>query len=226
MKPIRLLLVDDHAVVREGYRRLLDAEADMAVCAEAESADEACRQASACEPDVVVMDLNLGSSSGLEAMRRIKLRQPSTRLLVFSMYDAPSHVTQALRAGAQGYLSKCCHPGEMTEAVRRIARGERVLSSDVAQALAQEHIEGDSLLARLTPREFEILRLTVRGDPVSVVAERLHLSAKTVFNHLSSIRAKLEVSSDFQLLQLAARHGLVDLPTGRMADVGVSRDPA
>ncbi len=208
---IRLLLVDDHAVVREGYRRLIHAEPDMTVCAEAEDAQQACALAASHNPDVVVMDLNLGGTSGLEAMRRMKLRQPTLRLLVFSMYDSPSHVTQALRVGAQSYLSKCCHPEEMVQAVRRTVRGERVLSSDVAQALAQEHIEGDSLLARLTPREFEILRLAVRGQTVADVASQLHLSPKTVFNHLSLVRAKLEVGSDFQLLQLAARHGLVDL---------------
>lgn len=211
MTPIRLLLVDDHAVVREGYRRLLEAEADMQVCGEADSADAACQQAARHLPDVVVMDLNLGQSSGLEAMRRMKLRQPTLRLLVFSMHEAPSHVTQALRAGAQGYLSKNSPPEEVTEAIRRLMRGERVLSADVAHGLAHDRLEGESLLSRLTPREFEILRLTVRGDPVARVAQRLHLSPKTVFNHLSIVRQKLEVGSDVQLLRLAVRHGLLDL---------------
>ncbi|MBX9792817.1 MAG: response regulator transcription factor [Burkholderiaceae bacterium] len=217
MNTLRVLLVDDHPVVRQGYRRLLGLEPDLFVCGEAGTADEACRAAAETAPDVVVLDLNLGASSGLEALRRMKLRDPALRVLVFSMYDGPGHVTQALRAGAQAYLTKSTPPEEMVLAIRRLMRGERVLSPDVAQALAMDHIEAESLMSRLTPREFEVLRLTVRGDSVQIVADRLHLSPKTVFNNLSSIRNKLEVHTDFQLLQLAARHGLVELPVSRAA---------
>lgn len=211
MNTLRLLLVDDHAVVRQGYRRLLEMEPDLSVVGEAASADEACRLTAELEPDVVVLDLNLGASSGLEALRRMRQRQPGLRVLVFSMHQSAAHVTQALRAGAQGFLTKCAAPEELIDAIRRLVRCERVLSHEVAQALAHEHIEGESLISRLTPREFEILRLTVRGDAVNDVAERLHVSPKTIFNHLSIVRHKLEVSSDFQLLQLAARHGLLEL---------------
>lgn len=213
---IHVLLVDDHAVVRQGYRRLIEAEPDMQVCAEADDAQQACQLAAQHEPDVGVVDLNLGGTSGLEAIRRMKLRQPTLRLMVFSMYGDPGHVTQALRAGAQSYLSKCCHPEEMVLGIRRTAEGERVLSSDVAQSLAQEHIEGDNLLTRLTPREFEILRRLVRGQDVQQMAQQLHLSGKTVSNHLSLVRAKLEVTSDMQLLRLAARHGLVEIDGASM----------
>jgi DNA-binding NarL/FixJ family response regulator len=211
LNTLRLLLVDDHAVVRQGYRRLLEMEPDLSVVGEAASADEACRLTAELEPDVVVLDLNLGASSGLEALRRMRQRQPGLRVLVFSMHQSAAHVTQALRAGAQGFLTKCAAPEELIDAIRRLVRCERVLSHEVAQALAHEHIEGESLISRLTPREFEILRLTVRGDAVNDVAERLHVSPKTIFNHLSIVRHKLEVSSDFQLLQLAARHGLLEL---------------
>jgi DNA-binding NarL/FixJ family response regulator len=213
--PISILIVDDHAVVRQGYRRLLAMEPDLCICGEASTADEACRVAAETTPDVVLLDLNLGAGSGLEAMRRMKARQTTLRVLVFTMYDDAGHVTQALRAGAQGYLTKNAAPDDLIAALRKLMRGERVLSPDVAQALAHDHIEGESLMSRLTPREFEILRMTVRGDAVQDVADRLHLSPKTVFNHLSIVRHKLEVSSDFQLLQLSARHGLVDLATSR-----------
>lgn len=186
-------------------------EPDLAVVGEAASADDACRLAAELEPDVVVLDLNLGASSGLEALRRMRQRQPGLRVLVFSMHQSAAHVTQALRSGAQGFLTKCAAPDELIDAIRRLMRAERVLSHEVAQTLAHEHIEGESLISRLTPREFEILRLTVRGDAVNDIADRLHVSPKTIFNHLSIVRHKLEVSSDFQLLQLAARHGLLEL---------------
>ena len=214
---LRLLLVDDHAVVRQGYRRLMELEPDLLVCGEAGDADDACRSAVETAPDVVVLDLNLGTGSGLEALRRMRQRQPQLKVLIFSMYHSAVHVTQALRAGAQGYLTKSAAPEALIDAVRRIARGERLLSPDVAQVLAHDHIEGESLMSRLTPREFEILRLTVRGDSVAAVADQLHLSVKTVFNHMSIVRHKLEVTSDFQLLQLAARHGLLELPAVQLA---------
>ena len=202
-------------MVRQGYRRLLALESDLVVCGEADSADAACQAVVETTPDVVVLDLNLGASSGLEALRRMRLRNPGLRVLVFSMYDGPTHVTQALRAGAQAYLTKSTPPQDMVGAIRRMVRGERVLSPDVAHAMALEQVDSENLLSRLTPREFEVLRLTVRGDPVSTVADHLHLSAKTVFNNLSSIRNKLQVGSDFQLLQLAARHGIVEIPVAR-----------
>ncbi len=209
---IRLLLLDDHAVVRQGYRRLLDGEPDLDVRAEAGDVRTAYAALATHDIDVAVVDLHLGrDASGLEAIRRMKARQPSLRVLVFSMHDTATHVVQALRAGAQGYLSKASAPTEMIAALRQIAAGQRVLSPDVARALADDSLDGATALACLTPREFEVLRLSVGGDPVGRVAERLNLSPKTVFNHLSIVRAKLGVSSELQLLQLAARHGLVDL---------------
>lgn len=209
---IRLLLLDDHAVVREGYRRMLDGEPDLKVMTEAADGPAAYAALARHEVDIAVVDLNLGrEASGLEAIRRMKARQPLLRVLVFSMHDSASHVVQALRAGAQGYLTKSSTAQELIDALHRLAAGERVLSPDVARALADERLDGDSPLERLTPREFEVLRLAVGGDPVGRVAERLHLSPKTVFNHLSIIRSKLGVASDLQLLQIAVRHGLVDL---------------
>lgn len=209
---IRLMLLDDHAVVRQGYRRLLECEPDLDVRVEVGDAAAAYAALASHEVDIAVVDLNLGrNTSGLEAIRRMKARQPTLRVLVFSMHVSAMHVVQALRAGAQGYVSKASDPAEVTTGLRRIADGERVLSTDVACALADDSLDGASLLTRLTPREFEVLRLSVHGDPVSRVAERLHLSPKTVFNHLSIIRSKLGVSNDLQLLHLAVRHGLVDL---------------
>lgn len=214
---IRILLADDHAVVRTGYRRLLDAEPDLEVVAEAASAAEAYAATLDREIDVAVVDLNLGDGSGIEAMKRMLARQPQLRVLVFSMYDSPAHATQALRAGALGYLTKSSDPEQMIDAVRRVAVGARVIAPDVAQAMARDAVEGESLLTRLTPREFEVLRMSVRGDSTWVIAERMHLSPKTVFNYLSIIRQKLGADTDFKLLQIAVRHGLVDARTVGLA---------
>ncbi|WP_334157347.1 response regulator transcription factor [Oryzomicrobium sp.] len=209
---LNVMLVDDHAVVRTGYRRLIDAEPGFTVVAEAASADEACAALrDAPRVDVVVMDLSLRQGSGLEAIRRLLDRQPDLRILVFSMHHQSAYVTQALRNGAVGYLTKHSEPLEMVAAIRKVAQGQQAFSDDVAQLLARLALEGSGELARLTPREFEVLRLTAGGEAPGAVATRLHLSPKTVFNHLSAIRQKLEVDNDLALFRLAARYGLVEL---------------
>lgn len=210
---IRILLLDDHNVVRSGYRRLVDAEPDMTVVAEAATVDEAYAAARAHAVDVAVVDLSLRGTSGIEATRRMLARSPGTRVLVLTMHDSPGFVTQAFRAGAMGYLTKSSDPGELIGAIRQVAAGRRVLSPDVAQALANAALEEDDMLSRLTPREFEVLRMAASGESSPRIALQMHLSHKTVLNHLSAVRQKLETESDFSLLRLAARHGLVELPT-------------
>lgn len=208
---LSVMLVDDHAVVRTGYRRLIDAEPGLRVVAEAASAEEAAAWLRDHEVDVVVMDLALRESSGLEAIRRLVARHPYLRVLVFSMYDHVNYVTQALRNGALGYITKNAEPMEMVAAIRKVALGQKVFSADVAEALARHAVVGGDELAQLSPREFDIFRLTANGVAPSQIAARLHLSPKTVFNHLSLIRQKLQLDSDLQLFRLAARHGLLEL---------------
>jgi DNA-binding NarL/FixJ family response regulator len=209
---IRILLVDDHAVVRNGYRRLLDAEPDLRVVAEAASAEEAnaALQRTAC--DCALVDLSLRGSSGLEAIRGLLARQPGLRVLVLSMHDGSGYVTQAIRAGAAGYLTKHCEPGEVIVAIRQVMQGRRVLAPEIAGALADAALAGTSPFSGLTPREFDVLRQLVGGAPPQTIAANLHLSPKTILNYLSLIRQKLDAETDFKLLHLAARHGLVDLP--------------
>lgn len=209
---LRVMLVDDHAVVRSGYRRLIDAEPDMRLVAEAENADQACAALREHAIDVVVMDLSLREGSGLDAIRRLLERQPGLRVLVFSMHQSAGHVTQALRNGALGYITKQCDPLEMIAAIRTVAQGRKVFSADIAQVLACEAVQHQNPLHCLTPREFDILRLFSTGTPANTVGEQLHLSPKTVLNHLSNIRRKLDVGTEMELLLLAARHGLVQLP--------------
>jgi two-component system invasion response regulator UvrY len=209
---IRILLVDDHAVVRSGYRRLLDAEPGLSVVAEAGNAEMAYQCVLAGGVDVAVVDLSLGSDSGIELIKHMLARLPSLKVLVFSMHDSPGFATQAMRAGALGYLTKSSEPSEMIRAIHCLAQGQKVLSSDIAQALAREALEGDTLLNRLTPREFEVLRMAVCGGTPAGIAETLHLSQKTVLNNLSNVRQKLNVENDFKLLWLAVKHGLVHTP--------------
>lgn len=211
---IRILLLDDHAVVRSGYRRLLDAEAGLRVVAEAAGSDEAYAHLQKGGIDVAVVDLSLRGASGIEAIRRMLAREPALRVLVLSMHDNPGYVTQAMRAGALGYLTKNSGPDEVIDAIRAVAAGRRALSPDIAHALASAAIDGEHLLSRLTPREFEVLRMAAGGDSPADIAGRMHLSQKTVLNHMSMIRQKLQVENDFKLLHLVARHGLVDLAGG------------
>lgn len=208
---IRIILVDDHAIVRTGYRRLLDAEPDLAVVGEAARADEANELVQRCEPDVALVDLSLKGSSGFEAIRGMLARRPDLKVLVLSMHEEAGHITQALRSGALGYLSKHCEPEDVIDGIRRIAAGKRVFSPEIAQILAREAAGGDDAFAHLTPREFEVLRMLVHGESSSAIACSMQLSQKTVLNYLTLIRQKLGADNDFKLLHLAARHGLVTI---------------
>lgn len=207
----RIVLIDDHAVVRSGYRRLLSAEPDFEVVGEAASADEANALILRVAADVALVDLSLKGSSGLEAIRGMLARCPRLRVLVLSMHDGAGHVTQALKSGAHGYLTKYCEPDEVIDGIRRIALGKRVFSPEIADVLAHEAVDGDTVMQHLTPREFEVLRMLVHGESANGIASSMHLSQKTVLNYLSLIRQKLDADSDFKLLHLAARHGLVDI---------------
>lgn len=208
---IRIVLIDDHAVVRTGYRRLLSAEADFEVVGEAASADEANALVQRTQPDVALVDLNLKGSSGLEAIRGMLARKPGLRVLVLSMYDGAGHVRQALKSGAHGYLTKFSEPDDVIDALRRVAAGRRAFSADVADLLADQATGGATPLQDLTPREFEVLRMLAHGSTAADIAGAMHLSTKTIFNYLSLIRQKLDADSDFKLLHLAAHHGLVDM---------------
>ncbi len=209
--PLSVLLVDDHAVVREGYRRLLERHGDIAVVAEAADADSACEMFVRLRPQIVVMDITLPGVSGIEAMRRMLTLQPATRVLVFSMHEDAIFARRALQAGAYGYVTKGSAPAVLLEAVHTIAAGRRYLSPGIAEQLAL----GDSLLDRqarhgLSAREFEVLRLLAQGHSVRDIAQTMGLTAKTVANHQSVIKQKLGVESAIQLLRAASRLGLLN----------------
>ena len=204
--PTKVLLVDDHAIVREGYRRLLEDEANISVVGEAGNAAQAYEQARALEPDVVVMDIALPGVSGIEATRRMLRDQPPLRILMFSMYDDAIYARRALEAGALGYLSKASAPEVLVRAIYAVSRGERYVSPDVATNIARAATQpGKSEIEALTPREFEVLRLLVQGETVKGISEKLALSEKTVANHQSTIREKLGARNSAQLARLASQ---------------------
>jgi two-component system, NarL family, invasion response regulator UvrY len=206
---IRILLLDDHSVVRSGYRRLLDAEVGLRVVAEAEDTDAAYAHVSQGGIDVAIVDLSLRGGSGVEAIGRMKARDRHLKVLVLSMHHHTGYVIQAMRAGALGYLTKNCSPDELVEGIRAVSAGRRFIGPDVAQALAHTALDGEQVMARLTVKEFDILRLTVQGQTAMSISEQLHVSHKTVLNNLSVIRHKLGVENDLQLLRLAMQCGLI-----------------
>lgn len=203
---VRVLLVDDHAVVREGYRRLLERSATLRVVGECATADAAVQQFDALRPDVVVMDISLPGASGIEALRRILQRDAAARILVFSMYDDTIYVRRALQAGARGYVTKASAPQVLVEAVQSVAAGRRYLDQPVAQDLALS-ASGDTngSAEALSAREFEVLRLLVDGRSLREIADALHLTPKTVANHQSAIKQKLGATTSVQLLRLGAQ---------------------
>lgn len=209
--PIRLLVVDDHPVFRMGMVALLSS-LGLAVVAEAASAEEAVAAADAHEPDVVLMDLHLGTSSGVDATREIVRRHPGIGVLVVTMLDDDDSVFASMRAGARGYLLKGADPTEVERAVRAVANGEILLGPAVAERavafLAGTRVHGSPPFPELTDREREVLDQVARGLDNLSVARRLSLSPKTVRNHLSNILTKLQVTDRAQAIVRAREEGL------------------
>lgn len=207
-RQITVLLVDDHAVVREGYRRLLERDHHLVVVGEAAGGAEAIRLDTELRPDVIVLDIALPGVSGIEVLRRIRSRRPDARVLMFSMYQDGIYTTRAMDAGARGYLSKASAPDLLVEAVRSVADGKQYLSPDVEAAMSKQSSRTDQLAGMLSPRELEVLRLLTQGFGVEEIGQRLGLSAKTAANHQSSIKQKLGADSALQLMLIAQQYGL------------------
>jgi len=205
-----VLLVDDHAVVRMGFRLLLQSTAEMSVVAEADSGEAACQLYLELKPDVVVMDLAMPGMGGLEALRRIRARDARAQVLTLSAHDDPMHARRALQEGALGFLSKRSAP-EALEAVSVVAAGRRYLDSALAQKLALAEFDGGtkSPVERLSEREFEVFVRLAGGATVQRIALDLNLSASTIGTHLYNIKQKLGVVNQSELTLIAIRHGLI-----------------
>jgi two-component system, NarL family, invasion response regulator UvrY len=209
---ITVLLVDDHAVVRTGFRLLLQSVAEVSAVHEAESGEVACQRHTELAPDVIVMDLAMPGMGGLEALRRILSHDSNARVLALSAHDDPMHARRALREGALGFLSKRSAPEALIEAVTAVAAGRRYIEASLAQELALADLDGaaKSPVERLSEREFEVFVRLARGATVQRIAEDLKLSASTVGTHLYNIKQKLAVVNQSELTLLAIRHGLID----------------
>jgi len=209
---IRVMLVDDHAVVRTGFRLLLGSMPDVSVVAEADSGEAACQLYMEFKPDVVVMDLAMPGMGGLEALRRIRARDPQARILTLSAHDDPMHARRALQEGAFGFLSKRTAPETLLSAVSAVAAGQRYLDAQLAQKLALAEFDGatKSPIERLSEREFEVFVRLAGGSTVQRIALDLKLSASTVGTHLYNIKQKLDVVNQSELTLLAIRHGLIE----------------
>lgn len=208
---ISILLVDDHPVVRQGYRRVLEHQSDFRVVAEADNAAGAYSAFKQHSPDIVVLDLSMPGASGLEAMRNIRSRESHARILIFSMHTEVVLVKAAFNAGASGYVTKSNEPAALIRAIRSVARGDRAMSDDVAHILAAESLQPlRSALDQLAEREIEILRQFANGSTTKEIASNLNLSMKTIQNYHYLIKAKTGMRTDGQLVRLAAECGLTD----------------
>ncbi len=211
-KTINVMLVDDHAVVRYGFRMLLEATDDIRVVAEADSAEAAYQQIPAAKPDVIVMDISLGGTMGVEATRRIVARDKMARVLGLSSHEDPSYVRYMLKAGALGYLSKRSAPDELMHAIRQVAEGRMYIDSQLSQRMALEEFNGEkSPIEVLSEREFGVFIQLAKGASVNQIADMLNISPRTVGTHLYNVKQKLGVANQAELALIAVRHGLIEL---------------
>lgn len=207
-RKIEIILVDDHALVRQGFRRLLEDESDLAVVGEASTAADAIRLAKNSPPDVIVMDCALPDGSGLDAIRKILEFAPQVSILMLSMHSEETLVRQALEAGALGYVLKSALEMELASAIRRVAAKEIVLSPTLARASA---LKGERS-ATLSARELEVLKWIVSGKSNKQIAEILDLSVNTVAVHRANIMGTLGVHKTAELIVYAIRNGLANMP--------------
>jgi two-component system invasion response regulator UvrY len=202
---IKVILVDDHAVVRAGFRMLLSTESDIEVIAEAERGEAACQLYLEQQPDVMVLDLSMPGIGGLESIRRICNRDINARILVFSVHDEIVYVDRAMKAGAKGYITKNSAPGILAAAIQKIAQGEIYIEQGLMKNMPQQNSEPDyqTLVDTLSAREFDIFLLLAKGLTAHKIADELCLGYKTVANYGTQIKSKLKVSTAAELAHIA-----------------------
>jgi len=210
-QPLRVMLVDDHEIVRSGLRSLLQSTEDIVVTAEAGTVREAVDEAERSRPDVVIMDVRLADGSGIEATREIRAKHPKTRVLMLTSFADDEALFSSIMAGASGYVLKQVKSGELLRAVRAVGKGDSLLDPAVTSAVLErlrkgKHLLKDEKLARLSPQEERILSLVADGKTNKEIGQELHLAEKTVKNYVSSILSKLEVARRAEAAAYLARH--------------------
>ena len=211
MAKLTILLVDDHAVVRGGFKVLLQTWDDVEVVAQASSGEEALPLYTKHRPDVVVMDIAMAGMGGIEAMKRLLAMDPKVRILALSAHEDSSYAKRALQAGALGYLSKRTAPEVLIDALRLVARHQSFIDPLIAQRMAhQDNDQAASQIDKLSPREFEVFVQLAKGRSVVDISHSLSLSASTVGTHLYKVKQKLQLSNQSEITLLAMRHGLLD----------------
>lgn len=207
---IRVLLVDDHAVVREGYRRLIDKHQGIDVVAEAEEAASGYQAFKRHNPDVVVVDVSMPGRGGIDLVRQIRQLDCDARILIFTMHASATYAQQAFRAGARGYVTKSSPPDVLVSAIRNIFLARPALCAEINEIIAASRLADDvSVMDELSPRAFEILRMILEAKSTDEIAAAFNLSPKTVANYHYEIKSKLGVRSDIELVYLCMRQGLV-----------------
>ena len=207
---VTIILVDDHAVVRAGVRRLLEQETLFEVIGEAESGEKAYKIFGELKPDVMVMDISMPGMGGLESIRRILMRHERARILVLSMHEDLSFANQALKLGAKGYLIKNTLGDDLVKSIQMVARGEIFLSDEIAKKMAMQSISGtEDPIDELSAREFEIFRLLAEGLEIDAIAATLNISSKTVSNYQTMIKQKLNINTAVELIRYAIKTGVI-----------------
>jgi len=208
---INVMLVDDHAVVRMGFKMLLEAAPDIKVVAEAESGEQGIRQYVEHHPDVVVMDITMPGIGGMEAIERIMAKDGNARILVLSAHEDSVHPKRVLNAGALGYLTKRSAPEELISAIRTVASRKRYLEASIAQQMAIQQLSGEkNPVDVLSGREFEVFMALAQGKSTNDIAETLCLSPRTIGTHLYNIKQKLNAGNQAEIALIAMRSGLID----------------
>jgi len=207
---VTIVLVDDHAVVRAGVRRLLEQETLFEVIGEAENGEKAYKIFGELKPDVMVMDLSMPGMGGLESIRRILMRHERARILVLSMHEDLSFANQALKLGAKGYLIKNTLGDDLVKSIQMVARGEIFLSDEIAKKMAMQSTSGtEDPIDELSAREFEIFRLLAEGLEIDAIAATLNISSKTVSNYQTMIKQKLNINTAVELIRYAIKTGVI-----------------
>jgi two-component system, NarL family, invasion response regulator UvrY len=212
---IRVLLVDDHAVVRQGYRRLIESHDDIEVVGEADDASSAYHSYKNLTPDVTVVDISMPGRGGIDLVRQLRRYDPEARVLMFTMHANASYAEQALKAGAQGYVTKSSPPDDLINAIKTVYSGRPALCAEINSAIASNRLfREESALETLSPREFEILRMILDEKTTEEIADAFSLSPKTVANYHYAIKSKLGVRTDIELVYYCIKQGLAMPPGG------------